>query len=51
MPKTTKKRARGVRGPAPRLVSSFRAKIMNMRMALAMNSEKNWPVWVMKAAG
>lgn len=47
----TKKSARGVSGPAPMFPSSLSAKIMNIKIALAINSEKNCPVLVMKSAG
>jgi len=46
-----KKRPSGVKGPAPRFPSSFRAYMRNIKRVDAMNSLKNCPVFVMKAAG
>lgn len=51
MPKMMKKRASGVKFLAPMLWSSLIAYIKNISSALAMNSEKNCPVVLMKSAG
>jgi hypothetical protein len=51
IPNTTKKSTKGVNGPAPMLLSSLIAKIVNINIELAINSEKNCPVFVMKGAG
>lgn len=37
--------------PAPRFPSSNKAKMQNIKIALAINSEKNWPVRVINGAG
>jgi hypothetical protein len=57
MPKSRKNRHNGKSSPAPDfpmtpgLESSLSAKITNIRMALAINSLKNWASFVTNGAG